>query len=1825
MIMAVPENDDVKVDSSDQNLDNNTASLAATMRPPSPDDQNPESNSSVETPNSTKGSEGALKSEISHMDVKFSKLNPMAREYVPQPLAPTLPVFVENSLWFTNSFAMQAFSAEDNDLFDTRNELWPMEAKDEQENKPGSEEEVIRRTVHVLDIDQQVTEEQLAGLFQSCGQVVDCRICGDNKSILRLAFIEFTDEGTLFGSYPIQVRLSKTAIAPVNPSLLPKREKCAKTVYCTNIDKKVTQMELEDFFKAACGEIQHVRLIGDCHHQTCIAFVEFKLVESAVSALNCSGIVLGDNNTASLAATMMPPSPDDQNPESNSSVETPNSTKGSEGALKSEISHIDVKFSKLNPMAKEYVPQPLAPTIPVFVENSLWFTNSFAMQAFSAEDNDLFDTRRMNFGQWKRRMSKKTSLAQKEEVIRRTVHVLDIDQQATEEQLAGLFQSCGQVVDCRICGDNKSILRIAFIEFTDEEGARSAVSLSGTLFGSYPIKVRLSKTAIAPVDPSLLPKDEREKCAKTVYCTNIDKKVTQMELEDFFKTACGEIQHVRLIGYCHHQTFIAFVEFKRVESAVSALNCSGIVLGGLPLRVSQSKTPVDSSDQNLDNNTASLAATMMPPSPDDQNPESNFSVETPNSTKGSEGALKSEISHIDVKFSKLNPMAKEYVPQPLAPTIPVFVENSLWFTNSFAMQAFSAEDNDLFDTRRMNFGQWKRRMSKKTSLAQKEEVIRRTVHVLDIDQQATEEQLAGLFQSCGQVVDCRICGDNKSILRIAFIEFTDEEGARSAVSLSGTLFGSYPIKVRLSKTAIAPVDPSLLPKDEREKCAKTVYCTNIDKKVTQMELEDFFKTACGEIQHVRLIGYCHHQTFIAFVEFKRVESAVSALNCSGIVLGGLPLRVSQSKTPVDSSDQNLDNNTASLAATMMPPSPDDQNPESNFSVETPNSTKGSEGALKSEISHIDVKFSKLNPMAKEYVPQPLAPTIPVFVENSLWFTNSFAMQAFSAEDNDLFDTRRMNFGQWKRRMSKKTSLAQKEEVIRRTVHVLDIDQQATEEQLAGLFQSCGQVVDCRICGDNKSILRIAFIEFTDEEGARSAVSLSGTLFGSYPIKVRLSKTAIAPVDPSLLPKDEREKCAKTVYCTNIDKKVTQMELEDFFKTACGEIQHVRLIGYCHHQTFIAFVEFKRVESAVSALNCSGIVLGGLPLRVSQSKTPVDSSDQNLDNNTASLAATMMPPSPDDQNPESNFSVETPNSTKGSEGALKSEISHIDVKFSKLNPMAKEYVPQPLAPTIPVFVENSLWFTNSFAMQAFSAEDNDLFDTRRMNFGQWKRRMSKKTSLAQKEEVIRRTVHVLDIDQQATEEQLAGLFQSCGQVVDCRICGDNKSILRIAFIEFTDEGTSTLNCFITLKCSSFVRLSKTAIAPVDPSLLPKDEREKCAKTVYCTNIDKKVTQMELEDFFKTACGEVHIWLWLGRLDCLYFVLCCVFGFYIQHVRLIGYCHHQTFIAFVEFKRVESAVSALNCSGIVLGGLPLRVSQSKTPILGESLLCERIFIFYSDLLRYRFILWCLENADLKVDSSDQNLDNNTASLAATMRPPSPDDQNPESNSSVETPNSTKGSEGALKSEISHTDVKLMRNRMNFGQWKRRMSKKTSLAQKEEVIRRTVHVLDIDQQATEEQLAGLFQSCGKPLCFDIIFKLKSHTVSCSFLRSKKVVDCRICGGNKSILRLAFIEFTDAVTSLLTVLSLKNVRLSKTAIAPVDPSLLPKDEREKCAKTVYCTNIDKKFSFLYYMQLTQMELEDFFKTACGEIQHVRLVGDCHHQTCIAFVEFTLFQVKLN
>ncbi|CAI0453292.1 unnamed protein product [Linum tenue] len=221
-----------------------------------------------------------------------------------------------------------------------------------------------------------------------------------------------------------------------------------------------------------------------------------------------------------------------------------------------------------------------------------------------------------------------------------------------------------------------------------------------------------------------------------------------------------------------------------------------------------------------------------------------------------------DMNNLVEMLSKLNPMAQEFVPPSLAGNN--HGVNRIGYTRDFGMfgNFFNGSGNS--------------------------------------EKRVTEEQLAGLFIHCGQVVDCRICGDPKSVLRFAFIEFTDEEGAIAALSLSGTVLGYYPLKVLPSKTAIAPVNPTFLPRseDEREMCARTVYCTNIDKKVNLGDVRLFFESFCGEVRRLRLLGDYRHSTRIAFVEFAVADSAIAALNCSGVFLGTLPIRVSPSKTPV---------------------------------------------------------------------------------------------------------------------------------------------------------------------------------------------------------------------------------------------------------------------------------------------------------------------------------------------------------------------------------------------------------------------------------------------------------------------------------------------------------------------------------------------------------------------------------------------------------------------------------------------------------------------------------------------------------------------------------------------------------------------------------------------------------------------------------------------------------------------------------------------------------------------------------------------------------------
>merc|ERR550532_3670046 len=117
---------------------------------------------------------------------------------------------------------------------------------------------------------------------------------------------------------------------------------------------------------------------------------------------------------------------------------------------------------------------------------------------------------------------------------------------------------------------------------------------SGTMLGPCPLRVLRPKTAIVPVNNDYLPRShqERELCVRTVYAANIDKQVERSDVRNFFEGLCGKVSKLRLLGDYQHATRIAFVEFEHADGAMAALNCSGVMLGSLPIRVSPSKTPV---------------------------------------------------------------------------------------------------------------------------------------------------------------------------------------------------------------------------------------------------------------------------------------------------------------------------------------------------------------------------------------------------------------------------------------------------------------------------------------------------------------------------------------------------------------------------------------------------------------------------------------------------------------------------------------------------------------------------------------------------------------------------------------------------------------------------------------------------------------------------------------------------------------------------------------------------------------------------------------------------------------------------------------------------------------------------------------------------------------------------------------------------------------------------------------------------------------------------------------------------------------------------------
>ncbi|KVH93188.1 Ataxin-2, C-terminal [Cynara cardunculus var. scolymus] len=266
------------------------------------------------------------------------------------------------------------------------------------------------------------------------------------------------------------------------------------------------------------------------------------------------------------------------------------------------------------------------------------------------------------------------------------------------------------------------------------------------------------------------------------------------------------------------------------------------------------------------------------------------SVVTPK--KGSDPDPRSEMKmqeFVDMLSNlKLNPMAKEFFPSSYSP---VDRNRDQFAFNYFLQPAYykNYPENGIEGypnnrRRRNNYSNPRRLSNGRAFRAQREDSIKRTVYVSDIDHNVSRMH----------VLDCRVCGDPHSRLRFAFVEFGDENSSRAALNLCGTMLGFSQITVLPSKTAILPVNPTFLPRseDEREMCARTVYCTNIDKKVSQSEVKNFFETRCGEVSRLRLLGDNVHSTRIAFVEFVMAESAIMALDCCGQPLGMQPIRPS---------------------------------------------------------------------------------------------------------------------------------------------------------------------------------------------------------------------------------------------------------------------------------------------------------------------------------------------------------------------------------------------------------------------------------------------------------------------------------------------------------------------------------------------------------------------------------------------------------------------------------------------------------------------------------------------------------------------------------------------------------------------------------------------------------------------------------------------------------------------------------------------------------------------------------------------------------------------
>ncbi|KAK9121012.1 hypothetical protein Syun_018629 [Stephania yunnanensis] len=102
-----------------------------------------------------------------------------------------------------------------------------------------------------------------------------------------------------------------------------------------------------------------------------------------------------------------------------------------------------------------------------------------------------------------------------------------------------------------------------------------------------------------------------------------------------------------------------------------------------------------------------------------------------------------DMRDLEELLSKLNPMAEEFVP----PSLVSHGSQAGFFANNFTMlsNGNGIANGNTGRRKKNGFNQGKRRMNSRKSMAQRDEIIRRTVYVSDIDHQVVLKNISRLF------------------------------------------------------------------------------------------------------------------------------------------------------------------------------------------------------------------------------------------------------------------------------------------------------------------------------------------------------------------------------------------------------------------------------------------------------------------------------------------------------------------------------------------------------------------------------------------------------------------------------------------------------------------------------------------------------------------------------------------------------------------------------------------------------------------------------------------------------------------------------------------------------------------------------------------------------------------------------------------------------------------------------------------------------------------------------------------------------------------------